>query len=502
MWPEFVGSLGSIFEPDTFLLMLVGCGVGFVVGILPGLGGAAALALMIPFTYDMTPPQAVAFLLSIWVVSASTGDITSVLFGIPGEATAAATVLDGYPMTRRGEAGRALGAVLFSSTLGAILGALVLALSVPILRPFVLSFGPAEFFMLTVLGMTFVSTLSSGNVMRGLLMAAFGLMVSLVGLSPQTGEARYSFGSIYLWDGVGLVPLVVGLFGGAAVLQMMLTNSAIATSGTPQNPYAGIFQGVRDCFTYWFGVVRSSAIGIVIGAIPGIGGSVSQFVAYGQAKQASKHPEKFGRGSVEGVIAAGANNNAKDGGQLIPTVAFGIPGGVGTAVLLGGLLVAGIAPGPDMLTDDIGITFSMVWIVVLSNIIVVMLSIALLGQIVKLSFVKASWLVPALAVVLILGAYTSSNNFNDVYVMMLASALGIAAIRWDWPRVPFVLGVVLGGLTERYLFLTYSLYEWSWVTKPSVIAIGCLILLAIVIPQYRELRRGRAVRRSSLAASK
>jgi TctA family transporter len=492
MVPEFFGSLVSVLEPETFVLMLIGIAVGFVVGILPGLGGSVALALMIPFTYDMDPVQAVAFLLSMHVVSATTGDITSVLFGIPGEATTAATVLDGYPMTRRGEAGRALGAALFSSALGAVLGAIVLALAVPVLRPFVLSIGPPEFFMLTVLGLTFVVSLSNGKVLKGFLMAAFGLIVSMVGLDPQLGEERYTFGQIYLWDGIGLVPLVIGLFGGAELLQMMLSRATIASGTRPPNPYTGILQGIRETFVYWSVVLRSSIIGILIGAVPGMGGSVSQFIAYGQAQQTSKHPELFGKGSIEGVIAAGANNNAKDSGSLIPTLAFGIPGSVGTAVLLGGLLVAGITPGPEMLTTNVGVTFSMVWITVISNIIVVALSILLLGQIVKVTFVNSAWLVPGLLALLGLGAYTATTSFADVIVMLVASVVGVAAIHWNWPRVPFLLAAVLGGLMERYLFLSYSLHGWSWLGfKPVMFLTACVFLAALLplLRYYRERRR-------------
>jgi TctA family transporter len=350
------------------LLMLVGIAIGFVVGILPGLGGAVTLALMLPFTYGMEPVQAFAFLLGMWMVTATTGDITSVLFGVPGEATTAATVLDGYPMTKRGEAGRALGAALSSSAVGAVIGALVLALSVPVIRPLVLAFGTPEFFMLTLVGLTFVVALSGRNVLKGFLMAAFGLLIALVGIDPQEGVPRYTFGQLYLWDGIDIVALVVGLFGGAEVLQLMLSKQSIAhTEDAARNPYAGIMHGIRDTFTHWWLVTRSSVIGIVIGIIPGMGGSVAQFIAYGHAQHSSKHPEEFGKGSIEGVLAAGANNNAKDAGALIPTIAFG------AAVLLGAFLVTGLNPGPEMLTTHVNVTFSMVWITVLSNLVAVAL---------------------------------------------------------------------------------------------------------------------------------
>ncbi|MPY79738.1 MAG: hypothetical protein GEV04_14955 [Actinophytocola sp.] len=467
--------------------MLVGIAIGFVVGVLPGLGGSVTLALMLPFIFDMEPVQAFAFLLGMWVVTATTGDITSVLFGVPGEATSAATVFDGYPMTKRGEAGRALGAALLSSTQGALLGAFFLALSVPILRPLVLAFGPPEFLMLTLLGLTFVVALSGRNVLKGFLMAALGMLVALVGIDPQEGVPRYAFGQLYLWDGIDIVPLVIGLFAGAEVLQLMLSKTSIATR-TADN-ISGIRQGVRDTFRHWTVVVRSSAIGIGIGIIPGMGGSVSQFIAYGHAQQTSKHPERFGKGAVEGVLAAGANNNAKDAGSLVPTIAFGIPGSVGAAVLLGAFLITGLNPGPEMLTTNLNITFSMVWIMVLANIVAVAVSFLLIRQLVKLTLIPGTWLVPFLLVLLGVGAFTASNNINDIFVMLAAAALGVVAIHWDWPRVPFLLAVVLGGLAERYLFLSYSLHGWSWLTTPSVLGLGALIVFVAVWPYVRAMRR-------------
>lgn len=491
MLGTFFSSLIGIFEPATLALLLAGVAIGFVVGILPGLGGAVTLALMLPFTYDMEPVQAFAFLLAMWVVTATTGDITSVLFGVPGEATAAATVLDGHPMAKRGEAGRALGAALLSSTQGAILGAFFLAASVPILRPLVLALGPPEFFMLTLLGLTFVVSLSGRNVLKGLIMASLGLLVALVGIDPQAGVPRYTFGQLYLWDGIDLVPLVVGLFAGAEILQLMLTKSSIAGRNSSSSNLSGIGQGVRDTFRHWSVVVRSSAIGIGIGMVPGIGGSVSQFIAYGHAQQTSKHPERFGKGSIEGVLAAGANNNAKDSGALIPTIAFGLPGSVGAAVLLSAFLITGLNPGPDMLTKNVDVTFSMVWIVVVANIIAVSLSFPLLRHLTKLTFIRGTWLVPFLLVLVGIGAFTASNSFNDIVVMLAAAVLGVVAIQWDWPRVPFLLAVVLGSLAERYLFLSYELYEWSWLTDWSVLGLGAAAVVALLFPYYRKLRARR-----------
>ncbi|MBI2755781.1 MAG: tripartite tricarboxylate transporter permease [Chloroflexi bacterium] len=487
-----IGSLFAVLEPSTFGLMLVGIAIGFVVGILPGLGGAVTLALMLPFTYSMSPVTAFAFLLGMHSVTATTGDITSVLFGIPGEATTAATVFDGYPMTRRGEAGRALGAVLFSSLVGAVFGAFVLAISVPVIRPIVLAFGPPEFFMLTVLGLSFVISLARRNVLKGFIMAGLGFFLAMVGLDPQAGIPRYTFGQLYLWEGINLVPVVVGLFGMAEVLQLMMTKSSIASAEQRSvGRITGVMQGVRDTFTHWWLTLRCSAIGVAIGLIPGMGGAVSQFIAYAHAQQTSRHPEEFGKGSIEGVLAAGSVNNAKEGGALIPTLAFGIPAGTAMAILLSAFLVTGLVPGPDMLGKNLNVTYAMVWTIVIANVITVAVSFLFLQQLARITFVKGSLLVPFLLVLLALGAYTANNSFADILVMLVFGAIGVGAIRFNWPRAPLLLAMVLGDTTERYLFLSYSLFQWSWVTRPLVLLLAVVTLLGVFWPLIARLRAGR-----------
>lgn len=493
MIETFISSLGAVLQPSTLLLMLTGIAIGFVVGILPGLGGAVTLALMLPFTFGMEPVQAFAFLLGMWVVTSTTGDVTSVLFGIPGEVGSAATVLDGYPMTRSGQAGRALGAVLFSSLAGAIFGALVFALTIPVIRPLILAIGPPEYFMLTLLGLTFVVGLSGRNLLRGFIMALLGFLVAMVGLDTQAGIPRYTFDQLYLWDGVQLIPLVVGLFGGAEILQLMLTKQSIASSGSVTTTKASdVFKGLRDVVRHRWVVLRSSAIGVLIGAIPGMGGTVAQFLAYGAAQQRSKEPERFGKGAPEGIVAAGAVNNAKDSGSVIPTVAFGIPGSVGTAILLGAFLIAGLAPGPDMLTEHLDVTFSMVWTIVLANLVAVVLCLLFVRYLARLTFIPGALLVPGLMFLLTVGAYTTTNSMNDIVVMLAASALGVIAIRWDWPRVPFVLAAVLGSVAERYLFLSHGVYQWGWFDRPGVLIILAIILAILVMPIIRQRRKKNA----------
>jgi TctA family transporter len=480
----FFSALLQVLTPGTIGLMLLGVGIGFAVGILPGLGGAATLALMMPFVYPMDTVSAFAFLLGMHSVTAMCGDITSVLFGIPGEAASAATVLDGYPMTRRGEAGRALGAVLLSAFIGALFGAAVLTLSVPVVRPIVLAFGPPEFLMLTILGLSFIISLAGRNLLKGFIMASFGFLLAMVGLDPQSSIQRFTFGNLYLWEGINVVPMVVGLFGGAEVVQLMLTRGSIA-HGQKDQPIAKVMQGVRDTLRHWWLTLRASAIGVLIGLIPGMGGTVAQWIAYAHAQQTSKHPRMFGKGSIEGVIAAGAVSNSREGGCLIPMVAFGIPSSVSMAILLSVFLIKGLVPGPDMLTRHLNVTYSMVWVIVLSNVVAVSASFIFLNHLARLTHVRTTLLVPFLLVLIAFGAYTAHNSFSDIVLMLAGTVLGIGAVRWEWPRAPLLLALVLGDIAERYLFLSYSLYEWTWLSRPLVIAFAVLTVAGMCWPFLR-----------------
>ena len=495
----FIASLWTVLQWPTVGLLLVGVGIGFVVGILPGLGGAVTLALMLPFIYPMEPIAAFAFLLGMHAVVATTGDITSVLFGIPGEGTAVATIFDGHPMAKRGEAGRALGAVLFSSLVGAIIGAAVLALSVPIMRPLVLSFGPPEFFMLAMLGITFVVALSGGNLVRGFLMAFLGFVVAMVGLDPFTGKPRFAFGQLYLWDGLNIIPVILGLFALPETLQLMSTKTAIAQGAGM--PIVRVMEGVADTIRHWSVTLRCSLIGVAIGIIPGMGGATAQFIAYAHAQQTSKTPQEFGKGSIEGVLAAGSVNNSKEGGSIIPTVAFGVPGSTAMAILLGAFVLKDLVPGPDMLTKHLDVTFSMVWIIVLANFLAVAVSFLLIRQLVALTFIRGTWLVPFLLVLMTVGAYTTHNDALDIVVMLAFGAVGWGAIRFGWPRAPFLLAFVLGPTVERYLFLSHQLYEWAFLVRPVTLGLIAVAVAGVAFSVRQERRQRRSARADREAAA-
>lgn len=491
MLDAMLSGLAQVLQWQTLGIMAIGMMIGFIVGILPGLGGAVTIALLLPFTFTMDPVQGLVLLLSMWIVTGTAGDITSVLFGIPGEATSAAAVLDGYPMTKKGMGGRALGNVLTSSGLGIIFGAVVLGLFITVIRPVVMLLGPPEFFMLVLLGLAFIVTLSGKNQAKGLAMVGFGLLLSYVGSDPSAGVPRFDFGQMYLWGGIELIPVVVGLFGGAEVLQLMLTRSSIASGSMKQTKLTGTMQGVSDAFRHWPALLRSSGVGVVVGMLPGLGGTVAQWISYGQARQTSKNPEMFGKGAVDGLVAAGATTTAKDAGSLIPTIAFGIPGGAATAVLLGGFLVLGVNPGQEMLTTKLDVTFSMVWTVILAGLLGVILALALVRPLAALTKISGTVLTPVLFMFLVIGAYTANNNWGDLFVMLGASALGVICLRYDWPRVPFLLALVLGPLLEQYLTLSNTLFADTWFTRPGVLIIAALVVV-VVFFSIRSLLREKS----------
>ncbi len=497
MLEAMVDGLVRVLQPTPFFYMLFGIFIGFLVGILPGIGGATTLALMLPFVYGMEPVQAFAFLLGMHSVVATTGDLTSILFGIPGEGISAALVMDGYPMTKRGEAGRALGANLMSSLIGAFVGAAALAFSIPVVRPLVLTFGSPELFMLTVMGLASIASLSGRGIRglaRGVTAGALGLLISAVGQDPQAGILRYTFGQLYLWGGIELVPAAIGLFALPEILDLMVRRTAIAAA-PPTGKIVGVWEGVKDCFRHFGLTLRCSLIGTFIGIMPGLGGGVAQWMSYAHAVQSARtaeERERFGKGDVRGVLGPGAANNSKEGGALIPTVAFGVPGSSAMAILLGGFLLVGLVPGPDMLSKYLHVTYSMVWTLVLANVITVALCFPLLPYLARLTNVRATRLVPFLLLLVFVGAYTANNSWGDILVAVAFGALGYTMVRFGWPRAPLVLGLVLGDLAERYLWISVARYGWDWLGRPGVVVLLVLTVAVLVYPFLQEWRERRA----------
>ncbi|MBI4528803.1 MAG: tripartite tricarboxylate transporter permease [Deltaproteobacteria bacterium] len=490
MIDAFVSGFWQVLAWPAFGYLLIGIAVGFFVGLLPGLGGLATLALMLPFSYTIKQPvEAFCFLLGMLAVTGTTGDITSILFGIPGEGSSAALILDGYPMSKKGEAGRALGAAIMSSVVGAIAGAVALMLSIPIMRPLVLLFGSPELFIIAIMGVTFIGTLAGPSLIKGLLAGGVGLMLASIGVDPQTGSLRYTFGSLYLWDRLDIIPVVVGLFAIPEIVDLAVRGTSI--SEVPKMKLVGVMEGVKDTFRHFWLVMRCSLIGIYFGVLPVLGANVAQWISYGHAVQGLKDKSRAGKGAVEGVLGPGAANNATRGGDLIPTVAFGIPGSGSMALLLGALLIVGLNPGPEMLKQHLNVTFAMVWVLIIANLIVAGLCFLILNQLAALTFIRGSLLIPFLLLFVFIGSFTANNSLSDLVATLIFGVLGYFMVLYGWPRPPLVLGLILGKIAENYLWISTAAYGAKWLLFPSVIALIVLTIFVVAYPTIKE-RRGRA----------
>jgi TctA family transporter len=484
-----IDALAIIADPWRFMFVAFGTLLGLMIGVIPGIGGLVGLALLLPFTFAMDPYTALAFLVGVQSVTTTSDTIPAVLFGVPGTTGSAATVLDGHPMARKGEAGRAFGAAFTASVCGGLFGALVLAVSIPILRPFILSVGTPELLAICLLGLTLVASLSYGALLKGLIAASVGLLLSTIGDEPQTGELRWTFEMLYLWDGLSLVPLALGLFAVPEIIDLGASRGTIAGGHAKSGRWQQL-EGVRDAIRNWWLVLRCSAIGTLLGSIPGVGASVIDWVAYAFAARTVKGAsETFGKGDVRGVIASEASNNAKEGGALVPTLAFGVPGSASMALLLGAFLIHGLAPGPKMLDENLDITFTMIWTVALANILGAGACFLFAGNFAKIATIRAGVLVPLVFAVMIIGAFQGGKDYGDLVTLLIFGTLGWVMKRLNWPRAPMVLAFVLGGLVENYLFISHTLYGFDWVFRPVPMIVWVVAIFMFARPLIARIRR-------------
>ncbi|MDH3239554.1 MAG: tripartite tricarboxylate transporter permease [Alphaproteobacteria bacterium] len=476
-------------DPARIGFLISGVLLGLVIGVIPGLGGLVGLSLLLPFTYAMDPYAAIAMMLGLGSVTVTSDTIPAVLFGVPGTTGSAATILDGYPLARKGEASRAFGAAFTASVAGGLFGALLLAVSLPVLRPFMLSFSQPEMFAICIFGLSLVAVLSGSTPVKGMLAAALGVLVSTIGDDQQTGTLRWTLDSQYLWDGLPLVPFALGVFAIPELADLMITRKTVAGS-SERISSKGQFQGVKDVFENWFLVLRCGLIGAGLGSIPGIGASVVDWVAYGHAVRTVRGAQAtFGQGDIRGVIASESSNNAKEGGALVPTIAFGVPGSASMALLLGAFLIHGIVPGPKMLTEKLDLTYTMVWSVAFANIIGAGICFAFADKLAKIATIRAGILVPVVLSVVFLGAFQGHKSWGDLYALMFFGTLGWLMKRLRWPRPPLVLGFVLGALLERYLFISYARWGFDWLERPAVLVIFAITVVSLGWPLVTRLTK-------------
>lgn len=491
---QIVSSWELLSNPQVLFYLLLGTLFGTVTAVIPGVGGLTALALMLPFTFSLDPTSAIAFLLATLAVTSTADTIPAILFGVPGTVTSMVTVLDGYPMAKRGEAGRAMGAAFASSVLGGVIGALLLILIIPFVIPIIIGATKSELLAFCILGLSMVAALSGSSMFKGLASAAIGITLAFIGQEFSTATLRWTFDTVYLWDGLNIVIVALGIYALPELADLAIQGKAIAQQGTAKSQMRGSLQGVKDAAKNAPLIVRSSTISTALGILPAVGPAVIPWIVYSLTIARTKGKAMFGRGDVRGVIASESSNNATVGGSLLPTIALGVPGSAPMALLLGGFLLHGVAPGPKMLGSNLDFTLMMVWIIVLANIVGGCIAFALAGQLARIVFVRSSILVPLILVVVFVGAVQATAAWGDIVILLLIGVLGWVMKRVRWSRSPMFLAFILAPLVEQYFVISTSIHGWEWVLRPipAVVLSGTfLFLLGIAYRRYKSVREQR-----------
>ena len=466
-------------------MVVVAIPIGLIMGVLPGLSGLTALALLLPFVYGMQPMAGLAFLLAAHAVVCTGGSLTAIVLGIPGAPANAATVIDGIPLRDQGRGGYAIGAALAASGLGGLVGVAALIILLPLLKPIVMQFGAPEITVLSLLGVLCVAVIGSDDQLKGLISAGIGMLLAMVGYQGATGIPRFWLDVDYLLDGFRLIPLVLGLFAIPEIVD--LTKAAVQPKkrNTEKISWQEIGNGLQATLINWSLSLRSAAIGVVVGIVPGVGGETAPFLTYAAAKRTCS-TAPFGRGAIEGIIAPECSNNAKEGGALLTTLALGIPGSAGMAVLLGGFLLLGLDPGPDFLERHMDLAIGLAATLALANLLGVMLMVLCAAYLVRAADIQARFLAPLLLTLIIMGAYASSSSSLDVACVFLFGLLGVIMRRLGYNRPALLLGFILAPITETYLSIALQTSGIWLLTRPGTLAILSLAFLILLWPRVQR----------------
>ena len=477
MIDALLSALVALSSPDRLLYMALGVAIGYAIGVLPALGGLAGLSLVLPFIYGLDQVSALAMLTGLVAVAATADTYSSILMGIPGSSASQATILDGFPMARRGEAARALSASFIASMIGGLVGAVILSCAVLVARPLILALGTAELFMLAVLGLSMVGVLAGRSFAKGLVACGLGLSLGTIGAAPATAEYRLDFGTMYLSDGLPLPVLVLAIFALPEIVDLARGGGTISQTAELGR---GWIAGLRDIGRHWWLLLRTSTIGSLLGSIPGLGGSVTDWIVYGHAVQTEKNGQ-FGKGDVRGVIAVEASNNAREGGALVPTLFFGIPSSGSMAVFLGGMTLIGIEAGPQMVSERLDLTYAIIWSLAIANVMGTALCFMTSPLIARLTTIRFGLIAPFMVMIVCFGAFNTNQDLADLYLLLGVGALGLLMRRFGWPRPPFVVGFVLAQPMETYLYQAVQFYGWNFAWRPGVMIIAAMIAVFVVI---------------------
>ena len=477
------GMISGFFQATSlgvFPYLFIGAMFGLVVGIIPGIGGHFAMAMIIPFLYTMEPAAGIAFLLGSHSTVSQGGGLTAILFNIPGNTSNVATLFDGAIMRNNGQGGVAVGVAMTSCFIGAAFGSMVIAMLLPALQYIVLLLGPPEIFVLVILALTFVSVLGDGDIAKSIIAALIGLLLAMVGLDNLTNQERFTFGLFELQDGLELVPVILGVFALSEMIELWIKGGSLVGEKvgnlSAKETQQQIFHGVRMAFKHWWLVLRCSAIGTAMGLVPGLGSTAASFVAYGHAKQTSKSKETFGKGNIEGVIAPEAAIDAVEGGALAATLAFGIPGSSSMAIVLAGLFILGMETGPKMITEHVDFVFVMIFTVVIGNLIGTLAGMFMVNPLTRASAIRSTILVPVLITTIVTGAYTVNFSWFDISVTVLFGIIGYMMKELHYSRAALLIGFVLGFSIEKNLYLAIQLAGPYFIFKPIPLLLMTLTL--------------------------
>ena len=480
-------------QPVNLLYCFAGVFIGTLIGVLPGIGPVGAMSLLLPVTFKATPEAAIIMLAGIYYGSMYGGSTTSILVNIPGEAASVVTCLDGYQMARKGRAGPALGMCAFGSFIGGTVGLIGLILLAPPLSKFALAFGPPEYFSLMVLGLTILVYLAHGSMAKALIMAGFGMVLGLIGLDSITGQPRLTFDRLELVDGVGLAPIVMGLFG---VGEVLINVEQQLRRDVFQTKIKNLLPGAKDWLDSAWPMARGSVIGFLLGILPGGGAVISSFLSYAVEKRLAREPERFGQGAIEGVAGPETANNAATSGAFIPLMTLGVPPNVIMAMLLGAFMVHGVTPGPLMMTTNPALFWGVIASMYIGNIMLLVLNLPLIGMWVQVLKVPYRILFPLILLFCLIGVYSIGNSVFDIYVMIAFGLIGYLMKKFGYEGAPLVLAFVLGPLLENNLRKSLILSQGDFsifLLRPISAACLLLALFLLLSPLLPTLRKRREV---------
>jgi putative tricarboxylic transport membrane protein len=478
----FINGFISLGDPQLLLVLLVSTLGGVVIGALPGLNATNGAALLLPFTLSMEAIPAIASLVAIYCSATFAGAITAILINTPGTPASATTCLDGYPLAQRGEAGRALGLAVVSSTIGGVLSVICLMIAAPLLARMAYQFTPPEYFALTLFGMSMLASIGEGSPLKNLISGTFGVFLALVGVDMLTSVERFTFGSHDLYDGIGFVPVMIGIFG---ISELIVQASSLDKRKERVSMKAVQLPTRDDYRQVWKTILRSSGIGIFIGILPAEGATVASMIGYNEAKRWSKTPEQFGKGAIEGIAGSEAANNAATGGAMVPTLALGIPGSATAAVILAGLMVHGIRPGPSMFTEQANFAYTIFWSMMLVNLLFLVVGLTGAKIFARITLIPTQVLWPCVFMVSIVGAYALDQSMFDVWIVLISGIIGFFMRRYGFSVVPLAIGLILGEMLEQRLGQSMVMLDEKWwlmFTRPLALFFFCLTIAALFGP--------------------